>query len=705
MGEAAALRPGRPYPLGATLHEDGVNFALFSQHAEAVELCLFDASGRHELRRIALPECTDGVWHGHLAGATAGVVYGYRVHGPYRPHDGHRFNPHKLLLDPYARQLVGALHWSDALYGYEAGHVREDLSFDTRDSAPCVPKCRVVESAFDWGEDAPPATPWRDTLIYEAHVRGLTMRHPQVPPPLRGTYAGLASAPVIEHLRRLGVTALELLPVHAVLHERRLVESGRVNYWGYNPLAFCAPEPRYAAGADPVTEFKAMVKALHAAGIEVILDVVYNHTGEGDRLGPTVCWRGIDNAAYYRLREADRRDYVDFTGCGNTLNVAHPRVLQSVLDSLRAWVTEFHVDGFRFDLATALARGAHGFEPAGAFLAAVAQDPVLARVKLIAEPWDLGADGHRLGRFPPGWAEWNDRYRDAMRAFWRGDAGLAGEFARRLTGSADLFAHAGRRPQAAVNYVTAHDGFTLRDLVSYERKHNEANGEDNRDGHDNNLSCNYGVEGPTDDARINRLRAQQQRNLIATLLLSQGVPMILGGDEIGRTQRGNNNAYCQDDETSWLDWALDAEREGLLAFVCWVAALRRAHPSLRRRAFLRDGDIAWRRPDGAPMTTSDWEAPATRALAVWLAGADLRERGPRGETLCDDDLLLLINAHSEPRDFCLPAVSGGRAWRVEFDTARDDGLRSVPVAGDAYRLAARALALLVAAPEVERRDG
>ena len=699
-----AVWPGKPFPHGATWDGEGVNFALFSEHAERVELCIFDPAGRRELQRVPLRERTHDVWHGYLPEARPGMLYGWRVHGPYRPADGHRFNPHKLLVDPYARNLVGSVRWSDALYGYVVGHKREDLSFDRRDSAPGMPKCQVVDNAFTWGDDRPPAIEWNDMVIYEMHVRGFTMRHPGVPPALRGTYAGLASAPAIEHLKRLGVTTVELMPVHAFVDDRRLVEMGLRNYWGYNTLGYFAPEARYAATSNPVAEFKAMVKVLHSAGIEVILDVVYNHTAEGDHLGPTLAFRGIDNASYYRLLESDRRRYIDYTGCGNTLNLRHPRVLQLIMDSLRYWVIEMHVDGFRFDLASALARELHEVDRLGAFFDVILQDPVLNRVKLIAEPWDLGEGGYQVGNFPPGWAEWNDRYRDTMRAFWKGDGGLIGEFARRLTGSSDLYGRSGRRPYASINFITAHDGFTLRDLVSYNDKHNEANGEDNRDGHNHNLSWNCGVEGPTDDPQINRLRAQQSRNFIATLLLSQGVPMITAGDEIGRTQNGNNNAYCQDNETSWIDWSLDGDRERLLAFTRRMIALRHAHPTFRRRDFFQGRpiygsdvkDIVWLRPDGDEMTQHEWESEHARALAVYLAGAGLAEVDSRGRPLADDDFVLLFNASAEPVEFRIPERLGAGRWLVVLDTAHADGLYEDGAvdAGGAYALAARAVAVL-----------
>jgi len=564
--------PGRAYPRGATWDGEGVNFAVFSEHADKVELCLFDARGRHETQRIPMRERTDHVWHCYLPQARPGQAYGYRMHGPYAPDKGHRFNPHKLLIDPCARDFIGTLRWHDALYGYTVGHAKGDLSFDRRDSAAYLPKCRVLEPAFTWGDDRRPQVPWHEMVIYELHVRGFTMRHPDVPPQFRGTYEGLASGPVIQHLRRLGVTTIELMPIHAFIDDRQLVERGLRNYWGYNTLGFFAPEARYSASGK-VKEFKTMVKTLHSAGIEVILDVVYNHSCEGNQLGPTLSLRGLDNAAYYILDPENPRHYADFTGCGNTVNLEHPRALQLVMDSLRFWVEQMHVDGFRFDLASALARESGRVEHLGGFFDAIRQDPTLNQVKLIAEPWDLGHGGYQVGNFPLGWAEWNDRYRDAMRAYWKGDGGVIGEFASRLTGSSDLYGRSGKRPHASINFVTAHDGFTLHDLVSYNEKHNQANGEDNRDGNDHNLSWNCGVEGPTDDPAIVALRERQKRNFLATLLLSQGAPMLLAGDEMGRTQGGNNNAYCQDNETSWVDWTPSAERDALRAFVRRLIAL------------------------------------------------------------------------------------------------------------------------------------
>ena len=696
-----AVWPGRAHPLGATWDGRGVNFALFAAQAERIELCLFDRRGR-ERQRIDLREQTDHVWHAYLPQARPGLAYGYRAHGPYRPHEGLRFNPHKLLIDPYARDFVGRLRWNDALYGYAVGHRRADLSFDRRDSAAYVPKCRVLESAFSWGDDRRPCVPWPETVIYEMHVKGYTMRHPGVPEALRGTYAGLATAPAIEHLKRLGITTVELMPVHAFVNDRHLADKQLQNYWGYNTLGWFAPEPRYA-NEQAVQEFKIMVRTLHAAGIEVILDVVYNHSCEGSELGPTLSLRGLDNAAYYVLAD-DRRCYADVTGCGNTLNTTHPRVLQLVTDSLRYWVEEMHVDGFRFDLASALAREDGRVDQLGGFFDAVRQDPVLNGVKLIAEPWDLGHDGYQVGQFPLGWAEWNDRYRDGVRAYWKGDEGRLGEFARRFTGSADLYGKSGRRPNASINFVAAHDGFTLHDLVSYNDKHNQANGEDNRDGHDHNLSWNCGVEGATDDAAVLALRERQKRNLLATLLLSQGVPMLLSGDELGRTQQGNNNAYAQDNEISWLDWSLPG-REPLIHFVARLIALRRAHPTFRRNDFFggRRGDrphgVRWLQVDGFELSQAQWDEPHARCVGMLIDGQALPDSDAQGRRQVDDDFLLLFNAHHEDLPFLLPEVGG--PWRVCLDTASAAGdVRLALPGGSRYPLRARSMAVL-ARPRTE----
>ncbi len=678
----SSVWPGRPYPLGASWDGSGVNFALFSTHATKVELCLFDGSGRRELERIELPEYTDEVWHAYLPEVGPGQLYGYRVHGPYEPRRGHRFNPHKLLIDPYARVLHGQLSWTDAHFGYRIGSPRADLSFDRRDNARAMPKCRVIDPAFTWGEDGAPRVPWPETVIYEAHVRGLTERHPDLPVRLRGTYAGLGSQPMIDYLVRLGVTAIELLPVHAFVDDRRLVEQGLRNYWGYNTLAYFAPEPRYAAGASANIEFKSMVKRLHRAGIEVILDVVYNHTAEGDQMGPTLSFRGIDNASYYRLIPGDERYHIDETGCGNTVNLSHPRVLQLVMDSLRHWVVDMHVDGFRFDLASTLGREVHGFDPGSGFFDAIRQDEVLRTVKLIAEPWDIGPGGYRLGSYPPGWGEWNDRFRDSVRRYWRGDEGMLPELASRLTGSSDIFEHLGRRPWASINKITAHDGFTLQDLVSYDHKHNEANHEDNRDGTDANYSWNHGHEGPTDDPEIAALRDRQKRNLLATLLVSQGTPMLLGGDEFGRSQQGNNNAYCQDSEISWFDWSgIGADGERLIAFVRHLIALRQAHPALRRARFLHgqarsaDGlkDITWLTPEGVEPDEAYWRDGRSRALGLLLNGEAGAYRSWDGRPEDDDLLLIFLNAHHDTVSFEPPAIGPGGDWICLLDTAVPDG--------------------------------
>jgi glycogen operon protein len=698
-----AVWPGRPYPRGATWDGEGVNFALFSANATRVELCLFDSKGRREMQRIELREQTDQVWHCYLPEARPGLLYGFRVHGPYKPEEGHRFNAHKLLLDPYAKSLEGNLRWSDALFGYTIGHRREDLSLDRRDSASGVPRCKVIDPAFTWGDDRRPSVAWHDTVIYELHVRGFTMQHPDVPPALRGTYAALATGPIIEHFKRLGVTSIELMPVHAFVDERTTVEKGLRNYWGYNTIGFFAPDARYSASGK-IAEFKTMVKALHSAGLEVILDVVYNHTAEGNQLGPTLSFRGIDNAAYYRLVNDNRRYYMDFTGCGNTLNMLDPNVLQLIMDSLRYWVTEMHVDGFRFDLASALARELYEVNRLGAFFDILRQDPVLSQVKLIAEPWDLGEGGYQVGNFPFGWTEWNDKYRDTMRAYWKGDGGLIGEFARRLTGSSDLYGRSGRRPYASINFVTAHDGFTLEDLVSYSAKHNEANQEGNRDGHDNNLSWNYGVEGVTDDAEILALRGRQKRNMIATLLLSQGVPMLAAGDELGRTQGGNNNAYCQDNAISWVDWNQARAQHRLFEFFQRVIRLRREHPVLRRRHFFQGRplrgsevkDVAWLQPDGSEMTEQKWEQDFARCLGMYLAGGGLLETDERSRPIVDSDLLVLFNAHHERIDFTLPQFAPDSRWLVVLDTTHDNGLAKSVVyePQSIYPLQGRSLALL-----------
>jgi glycogen operon protein len=699
-----AVWRGAPAPLGAVWDGEGVNFALFSERAEKVELCLFDAAGRRETERIAMRWQTDQVWHCYLPDARPGLLYGYRVSGPYDPKRGLRFNPNKLLLDPYARQIVGGVRWSDVLFAYRTTGAKEDFTPDRRDSASAMPKCRVVATTFPWGDDRPPRIPWRDTVIYEAHVKGLTARHPEVAPAARGTYAGLASDPIVEHLKRLGVTAIELMPAHAFIDERRLIDHGLRNYWGYNSIGYFAPDMRYSATGS-INEFKSMVKRLHAAGIEVILDVVYNHTAEGDHLGPTFSFRGIDNTSYYRLAEADPRFYVDFTGCGNTLNMTHPRVLQLLMDSLRYWACEMRVDGFRFDLASALARELYQVNRLSAFFDVMHQDPVLSQVKLIAEPWDLGEGGYQVGNFPVGWTEWNGKYRDAIRAYWKGAGGLIGELGYRLTGSSDLYETSGRRPYASINFVTCHDGFTLADLVSYNSKHNEANLEENRDGENNNQSWNCGVEGPTDDPATLALRARQRRNLIATLLLSQGVPMLLAGDELGRTQRGNNNAYCQDNEISWLDWnPPPAERE-FFEFVRRLAALRKDHPAFRRVTFFHGRpnraagikDIVWLTPEGNEMTDSEWSHDFARTLGMFMAGNAIAEDDARGRPIVDDDFILLLSSHNDVVPFMIPSLPNASTWTVVVDTSYSD-FRAVDhrryLSGTRFPLQAQSLALL-----------
>ncbi len=658
--------------LGATWDGAGVHFALYSENATAVELCLFDnSSDGIASAKIPLNSQSDGVWHCYIDGLMPGQLYGYRVHGPYAPHDGHRCNPTKLLLDPYAKAISGPVVWNDSLCGYAHGERSQDERPDLRDNAEFMPKGLVINPAFDWEDDLPPRTPWNRTVIYECHVKGLTIRHPDVPPRLRGTYLGLASGPILDHLTKLGVTAVELLPVHQAVTERSLSQLGLTNYWGYNTIGFFAPDGRYATGGLglEVHEFQTMVKILHRAGLEVILDVVYNHTAEGDHLGPTLSFRGIDNTVYYHLDPNDRRAYRNFTGCGNSLNMTHPRVRQLVIDSLHYWVREMHVDGFRFDLATALARDSQGVDGSLAFFAALRDDPVLTQVKLIAEPWDAEKGGYHLGRFPPGWAEWNDRYRDTVRRFWRGDAGQIGAFASRLTGSDDFFEPRERGPFAGVNFVASHDGFTLHDVVTFERKHNEANGEDNRDGTDENFNCNWGVEGPTDDAAISLVRERMKRNLFATLAFSQGVPMLTAGDEFGRTQRGNNNAYCQDNEISWVNWELGDSDNSFFAFVTGVLAIRRAHPPWRRVRFF-DGlpdsfgvkDIAWLRPDGGEMVDADWRNNERRVLGLLVYETDERSHSPQA-------LFLAFNSGTAPCDFRLPSVPFWGKWMRLLDTA------------------------------------
>ena len=697
--------PGRPYPLGATWNGEGVNFAIFSGHAEKVELCLFDRSGGHEEARIVLPEYTDEVWHAYLPDARPNQLYGYRVYGPYDPANGHRFNPHKLLIDPYARALQGRVRWGDGIFGYRVGSPREDLSFDRRDNARNIPKCRVVEPAFTWGDDRRPQTSWEETIILELHVRGVTIKHPEVEAGHRGTFAGLASPAMIDYLVGMGITAVELLPIHATIDDRHLTERGLANYWGYSTIAFFAPDQRFLA-TPSIAGFKTAVKRLHDAGIEVILDVVYNHSGEGNHLGPTLSFRGIDNASYYRL-EADRRFYYDVTGTGNTLNLDHPRVLQLVMDSLRYWALEMHVDGFRFDLCTALARENGDYGQGSAFFDAIRQDPDIGKLKLIAEPWDLGSNGYQLGNFPPGWAEWNGRYRDTIRRFWKGDKGLVADVASRVAGSSDIFGYRGRRPWASINFVSVHDGFTLQDLVSYNAKHNESNGEANRDGTDVNYSWNYGVEGPSDDPQIVSLRDRQKRNLLATLLLSLGVPMLLAGDEIGRTQRGNNNAYCQDNETSWLDWEnVSPEDEELARFVQYLIHLRRQHRVFSRPRFLRgevlsEGgvkDITWVTLSGEEATAKDWNNPVALSLGYVLSGAAGEFFTPGGQRDIDESFFVMMNAYHEALDFRFPVLASSMSWEPLVDTSEPTGRArnaKLYAPGEAYRLQGRSFALFI----------
>ncbi len=690
------LRPGRPYPLGSTWDGMGTNFALFSEHATAVELCLFDSAGANsEARRIPMREQTDLVWHVYADDVRPGQLYGYRVHGPYEPHRGHRFNPHKILLDPYAKAIGRRIQWNDTMYGYKLGDPERDRAMDTRDNAASASLAAVIDPSFTWGDDEPPGTPWRDTVIYEVHVRGFTIKHPEILAAARGTYAGLASQASLDHLRSLGVTAVELMPVHHHAYEPELVERGLTNYWGYNTLTFFAPATRYAAtseATDVVREFKSMVRRLHSAGIEVILDVVYNHTAEGSHLGPTLSWRGIDNATYYRLAD-DRRHYVDFTGCGNTLNMTSSRVIQMVMDSLRYWVTEMHVDGFRFDLASTLARELYEVDKLSAFFDVIHQDPVLSQVKLIAEPWDLGPGGYQVGNFPVLWTEWNGRYRDGVRRFWRGDRGEIAEFATRLAGSSDLYERSGRKPHASINFVTCHDGFTLEDLVSYEHKHNELNGENNRDGADENFSVNCGTEGPTLDPDILRRRDRLKRNFIATLALSQGVPMLCGGDEFGRTQQGNNNAYCQDNEISWLNWDIDQRGGDLLDFCRHVLRLRAKNAVFRRQRFFRgvthDGaklkDLTWLHADGTEMTDEDWADHYPSVIQVHMSAEGVEELDERGHPLAAESVLLLFNARPEAIVFQLDPPPSGYVWERLFDTRATRWEAPVIVRGPRYR--------------------
>jgi len=669
MARPNVLAAGRPFPLGATSDGLGVNFAVFSANATRMQLCLFDASGRKELQRLDFPECTNEIWHGYLPGARPGLVYGLRAHGPYEPSAGHRFNPHKLLLDPYARQLKGAVRWTDALFGYRMNHPRADLALDRRDSAAAMPKAVVVEEAFNWGSTTPPATPWDRSVIYEMHVRGASMLREDLEPPLRGTCEALSDPWFIEHLQRIGVTAIELLPVHAYLQDQFLLQRGLTNYWGYSTLNYFAPEPRYVPGGGD--DLRRAVRRLHAAGIEVLLDVVYNHTCEGSELGPTLSWRGLDNASYYRLIPGEERYYINDTGCGNTLNLSHPRVLQMVMDSLRHWAQSYQVDGFRFDLGVTLGREGTGFDPGSGFFDAILQDPVLGRLKLISEPWDIGPDGYQLGNHPPGFAEWNDRYRDTVRRYWRGDEGQRGDLAARLTASADVFDWRHRRPWVSVNFVASHDGYTAYDITAYEQRHNEANGEEGRDGHGENYSRNWGAEGETDDPDILQTRNRVLRALVATPILSDGTPMLLAGDEFGNSQGGNNNAYCQDNEISWLHWSRLRTPEGaaLSDLVARATALRREHPSLRAARYAAPAPVdglaaaAWFDAAGQPMSSEAWDTAHERTLA-------LRRAAPAGQGEVDVTLLLL-NAGDEDVAFTLPGPA--LDWRLELDTSKEAG--------------------------------
>ncbi len=696
------IKPGFANPLGATWDGVGVNFSIFSEHATTVELCLFDdASATEESVRIPMVEREGQVWHCYIAGAWPGQVYGYRFHGPWAPEEGHRFNPSKVLLDPYAKAIARPVDWHDSNFGYDITG-GDDLVRDETDNAAYAPLAAVLDSAFTWGNDHPPRTRWERTVIYEAHVRGMTQLHPGVPEALRGSYLGLASRPVIDHLKSLGITAVELMPVHHFVDDRHLLDKGLTNYWGYNTLSFFAPHGPYAStgdGIDAVNEFKAMVRALHEADIEVILDVVYNHTSEGNHLGPTLSWRGVDNFSYYRTVEGDARHYMDFTGTGNTLNLQHQRVLQMVIDSLRYWVTEMHVDGFRFDLASTLARELYEVNRLSSFFEIIAQDPVLAKVKLIAEPWDVGPGGYQVGNFPVGWAEWNGEYRDTVRRFWKGDEGQLSAMATRVSGSSDLYETSGRKPYASVNFVTAHDGFTLRDLVSYNDKHNEANGEEGRDGHDGNHSWNHGVEGETADPEISALRHQQIRNFIATLFVSQGVPMLLAGDEMGRTQQGNNNTYCQDNELSWLNWDLQPWQRDLVRFTGAIARFFQDQPVLRRRRFLQGTrpagaeyrDVTWLLPEGTEIEDEQWNESWRRCFGVRLAGDAIDEPDPEGRPIEGDTLMIIFNTGDERVEFSVPRPRRGARWEVAFDTSPGRRRRW---RGQVFTVAAHSLAIL-----------
>jgi glycogen operon protein len=700
--------PGRPDPLGATWDGHGTNFAVYSQHAARVELCLFDDVFGKESARVALPEQTRNIWHVYLNGVGPGQLYGYRVQGRYAPREGLRFNPNKLLIDPYARAVAGRIDWRAPIFGYRVGSRTEDLTRDVHNSARGMPKSVVVDNSFDWGGDFPPNTPLSETVIYEAHVKGISMRHPDVPEHLRGTYPGVASEPILEHLRSLGVTAVELLPVHHFDDDKFLLDKGLSNYWGYSSIGYFAPAARYATGdrGEQVTDFKEMVKRLHAAGLEVFMDVVYNHTAEGNHLGPTLMFRGLDNPSYYTLMRDNPRYYRDFTGTGNSLNVVNSQTLKLIADSLRYWVQEMHVDGFRFDLVPVLGREPDAYDPGAAFFDIVHQDPVLARVKMIGEPWDVGDFGYQVGNLPVLWSEWNGKYRDNVRRFWKGDEGQMAELAYRLSGSSDLYRLSGRGPTGSINFVTAHDGFTLLDLVTYNDKHNDANGEHNQDGANDNNSWNSGVEGPSEDPSVNDLRMRRLRSFLAILLLSQGVPMLLGGDEMGRTQQGNNNAYCQDNEISWFDWNLNAQQRELLEFTRGLIAFRAEHPVLRRRRYFEGlflpgadiKDLTWFKPDGTELKDEAWTDPETRWLAMRLAGEAIDERDPEGGRISDETLLVLLNAHFEAQTFALPESGGGAVctWELLMDTESAKPPRPSAMfqdVGSSYTLAARALAL------------
>ena len=697
--------PGNAFPLGATWDGKGVNFALFAENATGVELCLFDKPDSvAESDRIRIMEMDNHIWHIYLPDIRPGQLYGYRVHGPYEPSNGHRFNANKLLIDPYAKAISGPIKWHDSLFGYELGHPDADLSFSELNSAPFVPKSVVIDQHFDWGDDKPPQIPYHQTIIYETHVKGFTKLHPEIPEDIRGTYAALSHPVTIQYLKDLGITAVELMPVHHYIIDRHLVENKLSNYWGYNSIGFFAPDVRYSSSGtlgQQVTEFKQMVKALHAAGIEVILDVVYNHTGEGSEMGPTVCFRGIDNASYYRLTE-DKRYYMDYTGCGNTLNANLPNVLRLIMDSLRYWILEMHVDGFRFDLAATLARELHDVDRLSAFFDIIHQDPIISQVKLIAEPWDIGEGGYQVGKFPAGWAEWNGKYRDCMRDFWRGADSMLSEFAERFTGSSDLYKNDYRKPTASINFITAHDGFSLHDLVSYNEKHNEANGENNNDGESHNRSWNCGVEGETDDPEVNKLRQQQKRNLLTTLFLSQGVPMLVAGDEISRTQNGNNNAYCQDNELSWLHW--EKQDKELLSFTQKLIHFYRKHPCFTRKRWFKGTpikgigleDINWFRMDGTEMTEENWNEDFAKSLAVFLNGKALRMKDENGKPVIDDSFFMLFNAAHHPLPFTLPPQKYGKSWMRTIDTATAlaGDSKDIYASGDVLEIEGRSIVVL-----------